>query len=110
MEISNCGLAAPHAANAINQLVVPTNIPHNDDDGPAVEDPDAGAPLLSQLWNWSVLENIKPIVKIGKCFMRKSFRGSWRWEHYNRMLLLLTVAIVNTYLFLLLMECYIDGR
>ncbi|TIB38060.1 hypothetical protein E3P86_01869 [Wallemia ichthyophaga] len=77
MEISNCGLAAPHAANAINQLVVPTNIPHNDDDGPAVEDPDAGAPLLSQLWNWSVLENIKPIVKFGKCFMRKSFRGSW---------------------------------
>ncbi|EIM20835.1 hypothetical protein WALSEDRAFT_69510 [Wallemia mellicola CBS 633.66] len=75
MEISNCGLGAPNTANALNQTVLPTT--NDEDETPRVEDPDAGGPLLSHLWNWTVLNNVKPIMKIGKCFMRKSFRGTW---------------------------------
>lgn len=77
MEISNYGLGAPNTANALNQTVLPTT--NDEDETPRVEDPDAGGPLLSHLWNWTILNNIKPIMKIGKCFMRKSFRGTWRY-------------------------------
>ena len=74
MEITTAGLGPPNSGRSLNQY--PTN--NTKDDSPQVEDPDAAGPLVSKLWNYSVLDTVKPIVKSGKCFVRKSFRGGWK--------------------------------
>ncbi|TFK52368.1 hypothetical protein OE88DRAFT_1627947 [Heliocybe sulcata] len=42
-------------------------------------DPEASLPDLSNIYNWCLLENCRPILKGGKLFVRKGLRGRYQY-------------------------------
>ncbi|KZT73767.1 hypothetical protein DAEQUDRAFT_761746 [Daedalea quercina L-15889] len=68
-----------HLSTGRARITPLTHVFEDLDEGPEpTPDPDAPIPELSSLFNWSVLEGCRPIVKCGKLFARKGFKGQYQ--------------------------------